>query len=226
VRVREVVVLLAVALVVTGCGRAGGEDFQPTHNGVVALTGDVTVGQTLNPAGDRLAGVDLQVATYAQAPDAEGTLRVTVRDADTRSALAVAEVDGEDLADLRWTPVRFDPPVTVDDVVLVEASWEGGTPLALLANIPEETRPRNAEVLLNDPYAEGTLVVDGRPEPGDLVFRVRGTAGPAGGLAQVAEVAASAGSRLLAEPAFAVIWLLGLLGGLVLAVRGLRRRAS
>ena len=162
--------IMALLVLTGGCGRAGGEDFQPTHNGAVRIPPGGMVGQPVNPAGDTVAAVG--------------------------------------------------------DVVLVEATWEGATSLALLANIPEDPGQRSGTrpVLVNDPYGDGTLVVDGQPEPGDLTFRVRGTAGPTAFLGQLAEVAASAGGRLLAEPLFAVLWLLALVGGTVLAVRGLRHR--
>lgn len=219
--------VMALLVLTGGCGRAGGEDFQPTHNGVVQVTGDGAVGQTVNPAGDTVAAVDLQVATYAQAPDPAGELEVALRDPATLDLLGSATLAGEDLQDLAWTPVTFDPPVPVGDVVLLEATWSGATSLALLANVPDtdDTGTRSGQdVLVNDPYGDGTLVVDGRPEPGDLTFRVRGTAGPTAFLGQLAEVAASAGSRLLAEPFFATSWVLAVLGGAVLAVRGLRNR--
>ena len=212
---------MVAMLLLTGCARTGGEPFQPTHNGPLPLEEGATVAQTINPAGDAISGLDVQVATYAAPADPDGALTLALRDPDTGRRIARTSVPGSDLADTTWVAIRFDEPVDVPDVVLAELSWEGATPLALWANTPASPQVRSAGVP-NDPYEDGELVVDGLPRTGDLAFRVRGVAGPSTALAQLGEVVASAGSRLLAEPIFAILWLLALVGGVALAVRGLR----
>lgn len=212
-------------LLLTGCARTGGEPFQPTHNGPLPLDEGTTVGQTINPAGDAITGLDVQVATYAAPADPDGTLTLALRDPDTGQRIARTSVAGTELADATWVSLRFDTPVDVPDVVLAELSWEGATRLAVWANTPASPQVRSAG-MPNDPYEDGELVVDGLPRAGDLAFRVRGAAGPGAALVQLGEVVASAGSRLLAEPVFATLWVLAMVGGVALAVRGLRPRRS
>lgn len=220
-----------LAVMAVGCGRAGGEAFQPTQNTNFPLAEGHTVGQTINPVGGVVAGVDLQVATYARPADPDGTLEVTVRDPGSREVLGTAEVSGDDIDDLAWLKVSFDPAVAVDGPVLVETSWDGANPLALLANAPNDDEPVGAvdvrsalPDLVNDPYPAGQAVVDGVPAAGDLAFRVRGPGGPGAALGQVVEVVASTANRLAEQPLFALVWLVALAGSGALIVRGFRRR--
>lgn len=222
--------LLVLAALAAGCGRAGGEAFQPTQNTSFRLEAGHTVGQTINPAGDVVAGVDLQVATYARPADPEGTLEVALRDPFTGDLLGATEVAGSDIEDLVWLKVSFDPPVAVEGPVLVETSWDGPNPLALLANAPNDDEPAGAvnvrsalPDLANDPYPAGQAVIDGVPTTGDLAFRVRGSGGPSAALGQVAEVAASTANRLIDQPLFTLFWLVALAGCAFLIARGFRR---
>lgn len=212
-----------IALVaVPGCARAGGQPFQPTLNTAIVLDDGDRIGQTVNPAGP-VSAVDLNVATFDAPADPDGVLTVTIRDvADDRTGGVVssAEIRGAELADGTWVAAAFDPPVEVADVALVEATWEGATPLALWANTTQD----GTAAITNDPYSGGQLVIDGRPVDGDLAFRVVGPGGVRPAAAQVAEVARSTAARTAADPVFAVAWLLALAGGVVLAVRGLWRR--
>lgn len=217
----RLVVALGLLLVLGGCARAGGEAFQPTLNTPLALPSDTAIGQTFNPAGDAVQAVELQVATYAAPADPDGVLTVELRDPVDGSVLDTAQVAGADMGDSTWVRASFDTPVAVPDVVLAEATWRGATPLALWANVPLEGADRSSVV--NDPYADGQLVRDGRPTEGDLSFRVLGAGGAGAGTSQVVEIARSAGARLADQPLFTAVWLLALVGALALAVVGLRR---
>lgn len=213
---------LGLLLALSGCARAGGEAFQPTLTQPLTLEEGRTVGQTFNPVGDAVTGVDLHVATFAATADPEGVLTVELRDADNGAVLDTAQVAGEDLADATWVRASFGTAVPVGDVVLLEASWQGDSPLALWANTPP---PGPGRELVNDPYPAGQLVIDGRPVEGDLAFRVHGAGGLAAGVGQAVEVARSTGARLAEEPVFTALWALALLGCAALAVSGWRRRA-
>lgn len=220
---REMVVVVLLVLLGVGCGRAGGEPFQPTLNGVVPLSDDPggMVAQMINPAGEAVSAVAVEVATYAAPADPDGVLTLRLRDPDGGAVLAAGEVRGADLADATWAQVRFDPPVAVADLVLLEATWSGATPLALWANTaPQERDPAVQDA--NDPYPGGSLLIDGQPVEGDLVFRVQGGGGLATALRQVAEVVRSAASRATAQPLFALVWVMALTGSTIMAVRGLR----
>ncbi|WP_370327777.1 hypothetical protein [Euzebya sp.] len=216
-----VVVLLAGA---AGCGRVGGEPFQPTLNTPITLEAGEVVGQTVNPADDRVSGLAVVVATFAADPDPTGELEVALRDPASGEVLASAAVPGDVLVDGGWAEARFEPAVEVGDVVLAEVGWQGGSPLALWANTPLE----GTDGITNDPYAGGELVaggsVAGGSIEGDLAFRVISPSGPGEVVDQVVEVARSTGARLADEPVFAVLWLLAAAGGLTLAAWGLRRR--
>lgn len=213
--------LLLLLVLAGGCARAGGEAFQPTLNEPLPLEAGRTLGQSLNPAGSAVAGVDLQVATYDAPADPEGILTVTLVDPVSGDVLDTAQVGGDAMADASWVRADFGTPVAVGDVVVVEASWDGDTPLALWANVP----PAGPAVeVVNDPYPDGQLVRDGRPSDGDLAFRVVGAGGVGAGAGQLAEVVRSTGARLADQPAFAVLWGLAVVGAAALAVVGLRAR--
>ncbi len=235
-----VLALPLVALVVAGCARVGGEAFQPTHNGVVPLEGDATAGQTFRSATGAVRGVDLLVATFGEAADADGTLTVTLTEAATGEELARAEVAGGELADNAWVAVRFGAPVPVADAAAVEAGWDGTRPIALRANVPpaepaelgqgEGERGDSSEgadqtaPLLNDPYPGGELLRDGAPATGDLAFRVVGDPGPGDVIATAGGLARGLAAGLAAQPLFGVAWVLLLGGALLLALRGLHGR--
>lgn len=218
------VVLALVALVLAGCARVGGEAFQPTHNGVVPLEGDATAGQTFRSATGAVRGVDLLVATFGEAADADGTLTVTLADAATGQELARAEVAGGELADNAWVAVRFGAAVPVGDAAAMEATWDGTRPVALRANTPPAGDHEGGDRLLNDPYPGGELLRDGAPATGDLAFRVVGDPGPGDGIATAAGLARGLAAGLAAQPLFGVAWVLLLGGALLLALRGVGGR--
>lgn len=221
---RSPLALLVLLLALAGCARVGGEPFQPTLNSPVTLEPDAVLGQTFNPAGTLVQAVEVQVATFDAPADAEGVLTLVLREPVGGGLLDTAQVAGADLADASWVRASFDTAVEVPDVVLAEVSWDGATPLALWANLP--LSGDGSESIVNDPYAGGQLVRDGRPAEGDLAFRVIGGGGVGAGAAQVVEVARSTGAGLLDEPVFAVLWGLALVGCGALAVVGLRRRGA
>lgn len=212
-----VVVLLVV---LPGCTRAGGEPFQPTHNEVIPLTGGTEVSQVINPAGQRISGLDVPLATYAAPADPAGQLVLTLSDPDDGQVLARTAVDGARLADGTWTSLTTDAPVEVGDLVVATLRWDGATPLALYANTTRRDdvldgiriRDGAGEALVNDPYPAGDLRVDGQPVPGDLAFRVRGAAGAGAWGGQLTEVAASAAARMADTPLFAILWVAALVG--------------
>ncbi|MEE8602524.1 hypothetical protein [Euzebya tangerina] len=159
----------------------------------------------------------MSVATFAQEPDPEGILTVTVEGASGPRETAVS---GADLTDGAWVAASFDPPVVVGDLAEVQLSWDGATPLAVWSN-----RTLAGTVgIENDPYAAGQLVVDGRPTDGDLAFRVVTTDGSVSD--HVVEVVRGAGARLLDQPWFALVWLVLLGGAGVLVALGRRRQVS
>lgn len=211
---------MLLTVLVVGCGRVGGDPFQPTLNTPLRLDPGQTIGQTFDPTGP-ISGFDIDVATFAQTPDPDGILRIVLTEVGDSSVRATAEVPGAALEDGAWTGVDLTTPVTIDGVALVELAWEGRTPLAVWAN----TTLEGTSGITNDPYAPGQLVVDGRGVEGDLAFRVRGPSGIGSAVSQLVEVLASTGSRMRAEPAFTVLWVLAMAGSVALAVTGLRRRS-
>ncbi|MGH8909496.1 MAG: hypothetical protein ACRD0K_24105 [Egibacteraceae bacterium] len=215
---------LAALLVLAGCARLGGEAFQASHSGAVPL--DAPVGQTFRPATSGIRGIDLLTATYGQEQDPSGTLRATLRDAQSGTALAVVSVGGDRIGDNRWVPVRFDPPVPAPEVASITVTWDGDTPVALRANVPPaDFDPVEQDA--NDPYPGGELLRDGVPAAGDLAFRVLGTGGPRETAAQLVGMVQSAGGRLLRdELGFALSWLALLAGAVTLAVIGFRQRRT
>lgn len=227
----HLLLLVLLAALAGGCARAGGEAFQPTLNSPVLIEPDGSVGQTLNPVTDVVRGVDVPVATFAAEADPAGTLELSLLPADETGAdeppLGTARIAGADLADSAWVTARFEPPVRHDGPLLLTATWDGATTLALWANRPPDEAAASpfapGEVPANDPYLDGQLVIDGRPAEGDLAFRVRGAGDAAAGLEQLQEVARSTAARLADGPAFALAWALLVAGSAALAVRGLRR---
>lgn len=219
-----VLLLLAGALLLSGCGRLGGWPLQQSQNATVRLEPGTRVGQTFAPAGAAVAGVDVLTATFATTPD--GVLTVRLRDGTGGEVLATDEVDGADVRDNGWTPARFDPPVASPELAAVELAWEGDAPIALYANLPPDdlTGPEvgGGERLLNDPYAGGELVRDEIPAVGDLAFRAVGAGGAGAAGRMLRDTAADAAAALRRTPVFAVGWALLLLGGASLAIWGLR----
>ncbi len=211
--------LTSLAVLSTGCGRVGGDPYQPALNTPLQLEAGRTIGQTFDPAGP-VSGIDVTVATFAETPDPDGILRLVLREVGDDTVRATADVAGADLEDGTWVGADLGTPVTIDGVALMELTWEGTTPLALWA----DTTLEGTAGIVNDPYAPGQLVLDGRPVDGDLAFRVTGPAGFGPAVEQVAEVARSTAARLRDEPLFTVLWGLAAVGSAVLAVTGLRRR--
>lgn len=215
---------VAVALVagLAGCGRAGGQPFQPALNTPVQVNGDTVIGQTLNPPGDTITGLDLSIATFGASADPDGELTVTLRPVTASGPAVQARVDGSDISDGAWVTATFDPAAPGDGVVLAEMTWEGSTPLALWADVPLE----DTEGIVNDPYPPGQLVIDGQPTQGDLAFRVRADGGLTAAARQLRQTLTTAGLRLLDQPVFFAIWLLGVIAMAWLAVTGFRPRRS
>jgi hypothetical protein len=223
VGVPAVAVLAVLAVLSGGCGRVGGDPFQPTSNTPLRLDDGERLGQTIDPDG-AISAVAVNVATFDAPPDPDGVLTVTLSrlagGGGAPEVLGEADVAGADLVDGGWAAAAFPAPVAVDGVALVEITWTGSTPLALWANRTQE----GTRGIANDPYAGGQLVLDGQPAAGDLAFRVTGPAGAGEAVAQVAEVLRSTAARSADDPVFAVGWVLALAGALALAVRGLRTR--
>lgn len=212
------VLLLLVCLLPAGCARVGGDPAQWSHNTVMPLSEEGTVGQTFGVASEALVGVDVLMATFGQMADPAGALEVDLRDAATGDALASTTTPGGAITDNSWSPVRFDPPVKVDGPVAIELSWRGASPVAVRANRPREQV--DGETLVNDPYPDGQLLLDGEPATGDLAFRVVGSNGPEVLPATVAGLLRSAVSGLLQQPLFAAAWSGLLLGCVALVVVG------
>lgn len=211
---------LLLLLAVAGCARVGGEAFQPTVTDALRLGDGRAVGQTFRTAGDRIAAVDLLVATFGE-PAPSGTLAVTVRAGADEPATAEIRVDGGALADNDWVRLRLDEALPSAGVASVEARWLGEGTIGLWANVPPVDRPE--DVPLNDPYPGGELLLDGRRAPGDLAFRVAGTGGTAGAVAAAAGFLRSAGARLLDAPLFAAVWLVLVAAAGAVAARSFRR---
>jgi hypothetical protein len=218
---RWLLLLVLAGALATGCARLGGEPQQPSHNAALQVTAERTVGQTFEVRGSGVAGVDLLVATFSQPADPSGTLEVVLRDAVGGAEVAVAEVPGGDLADNSWVAVRFDGAQEVGGRPAVEVRWDGASPVALRANVPPDPLP--PDVLVNDPYPFGELVLDGELAAGDLAFRVVGADGLAAAPRTARGLVGGLLRGLAGTPAFAVLWLVLLSGCAALAVVGLRR---
>jgi hypothetical protein len=217
--VRAAAVLLTLGLL-SGCGRAGGEAFQPTVNAALPLDEGRTLGQSFRPATEGVAGVDLLMATFGAVPDPDGQLAVVLRDATSGRVLARSSVPGTAIGDNTWASARFDPPAAAPAVAAIELTWDGGGRVGLWANVPPPDP--GPDRLLNDPYPGGELLVDGEHAAGDLAFRVVGTRGATGVPRALAGVAAGALRGLGDRPLFAAVWALLLAAAVVLAVAGFR----
>lgn len=211
---------LVCCLALVACSRLGGEPFQQSHNDVVALTDAAEVGQTFTVPDAVVTRVELLVATFGEVAD--GRLVVTV--SDSESWLGRGEIEGADLADNGWVGIELDPPVPVQGTALLEVARDGVAPVGVYADRPPaDVTPAavaDDEVLLNDPYAGGTLVLDGESQPGDLAFRVAGS-GSAVGL--TGAIAGDAGRGAARTPLALAAWLAVLAALSVAAVLGLRR---
>lgn len=212
---------MAIATIaLAGCARTGGDAFQATLTDAVAVH-DEPAGQTFTPGAERLAGLDLLLATFSERPDPDGELVVSLVDRDTRAAVATAEVSADNIADGAWVPVRFDEPARPPSDPAFTVEWTGDSPVGVWANVP----PADADAdqrLINDPYPGGQLLRDGRPAAGDLAFRVVGDVGPAEPLRALARLAGGAVLALAAVPWFGLVWAGLLAGALALAVGGFR----
>jgi hypothetical protein len=212
----------------SGCARLGGEAFQPTHSLDIPFTGslDTPIGQTFRPATKAIAEIDLLTVTYAQLADPRGALTVTLADGLGGRQLARVVVNGAQVEDNHWLPVRFDPPVLAPEVSAITVRWHGTAPVGLLANAPPPGFDRTAQAV-NDPYPGGQLTISGMPAAGDLAFRVVGTGGAGAAARQLVGMARSAGGRLLRdELGFTLGWLGLLIGAMALAITGLRQRTN
>lgn len=194
-------------MAVSGCAAAGSLVFQPTSTRVLPLGGDTTIGQTLGLPGATVTGVDLNVATFAQLPQPDDALVVSVDDARTR-------VPATDLVDNAYVAATFDEPVVLGpDGGRLTVRWTGDTGVALYANVPDEDPPAGA--LRNDPYPAGTLLLDGEPSAGDLAMRVRGAPAP-----RAEGPGSTALARLGQRPGFLITWLIALAVCGVVALSG------
>lgn len=218
VRPLALVLLLVLLLALPACQRVGGEAFQETFNQPLALTNEVTVGQTFRPATDGVAGVNVLLATYGTRPDPAGTLSAVLRDALSGQQLAHVALPGDALGDNEWAPIRFAQPVPAPAVAALELTWDGGPGVAVWADAP---LPQPVDGFLNDPYPGGELLLGGRPAPGDLAFRVVGTGG-AGALPRtLREIAGRGVALLVGDREFALAWVAALTCAAGLALVGL-----
>ncbi len=212
---------LAVALLApAGCARLGGEVLVASHNSVLPVTEETSVGQTFSVAGSAVRGVDLLVATFAAPADPQGVLTVTLFSERGGEVLDVVEVPGTQIHDNSWVAVRFSEPQPLAGRPAFEVTWDGASQLALRANVPRHPIP--PDVLINDPYPGGELMINGELAAGDLAFRVVGADGAAAWPRTLVGLARGAVRGLLQRPLFAVGWLLALVGSAALAVWGLR----
>lgn len=219
-----VAALVAVAAL-AGCARAGGDAFQATVTDAVRVD-ERPAGQTFRPGADRLAGVDLLIATFGERPDPEGRLVVTLADHDSGEAVASAELGADALADEnRWVPVRFDEPAPAPETAALTVEWTGGSPVGVWANVPPADADPD-ERLVNDPYPGGQLLRGGEPAAGDLAFRVVGDVGADEPLRALARLAGGAVRSLATAPAFGLAWAVLTLGAVGLAVAGFRAARS
>ncbi len=221
---RRPLAALAALILLTGCARLGGEEFQASHSGAVLL--GPTVGQTFRPATSAVRGLDVLTVTYGEDLDPDGRLRVTLFDGQRGKRLATATVSGERIDDNEWVPLRFDPPVPSPEIAEFTVAWDGDTPLGLRANVPPRGFDRR-EQDPNNPYPGGQLRRNGSAAYGDLAFRVLGTGGTGEAITQLTGMFGSAGNRLVHdELPFAVAWLALLTGALALAIMGFRSHSS
>lgn len=218
-RIGVAALLFLGAVGLTGCQEASGEAFQYSLNAPVMLGGE-PVGQTFRPVTERVAGVDVLVATFDRPADPQGRLRAVLRDGDGR-VLARTTVDGADLGNDEWAPVRFSPPVPAPEVAAFELTWDGSSPLAVWANVPLDEP--GEDDLLNDPYPGGQLLRDGEPAVGDLAFRVVGSGGPLDAARNLGRILRAGASRLAGDPLFLGLWVTALVGAGALGAWGLRR---
>lgn len=216
-------VLAGMALAVlgaTGCARTGGDAFQATLTEAVAAH-EEPVGQTFTPGADRVAGVDLLLATFSERPDPDGELVVSLVNRDTSATVATAEVPADAVADGQWAPARFEEPASPPPEPAFRVEWTGDSPVGVWANVPPPDAD-GEQRLINDPYPGGELLRGGEPVTGDLAFRVVGDVGPVEPLRALGRLAGGAVLTLAAVPWFGVVWAVLLVGAVALAVGGFR----
>jgi len=219
---RRILVILALVLVLCACERVGGEAMQATRNTVVDLTDAPVTGQSFQSPTGSVAGIDLLMATYGDAPDTAGILEVELVDLESGDMLASAAVDGAELADNAWAPVRFDRTAAVDGPAAFLVAWDGEGQVGLHANTPPADY--TGEELLNDPYPGGELIVDAEAAPGDLAFRIVGAPGPGTVVATAIGLVRGAGAALARQPLFGIGW--GVLFLAAMALTGYGWRAG
>jgi hypothetical protein len=212
--------VLALALA-GGCAGLSGEAYQPTLTTPVVVDANLGIGQTFAPQSRAVAGVDLLVATFRVPVDPAGRLTVVLRDGPGGAVLAETVIEGAEVRDNRWVAARFDPPVPAPELAVVEARWDGDSPLGLYANIPPA--PLDGSRLRNDPYPSGELVVHGNRAAGDLAFRAVGVPDAAAARKTALRLGGGAARGLAARPAFAAGWGVLVLGCVGLTLVGRRR---
>lgn len=217
-RIGVAALLVVGAVVLAGCQAASGEVFQYSFNQPLLLGDGPPIGQTFRPVTGEVAGVDVLVATFDEPVDTAGELRAVLRDGEDGRVLARATVEHADLGNTEWAPIRFAPAVPAPEVAAVELTWDGASPLAVWANVPQA----DATDLHNDPYLGGQLLRAGEPAVGDLAFRVVGSGEPADAARNLARILRGGASRLADAPLFVGFWLVALAGAVALAVHGLR----
>lgn len=218
---RRLLAISALVALAAGCGRVGGEPFQPTVTQALTLGEGRTIGQTFRPADDQVTGVDVLLATFGRDVPADAALHVALLDGPGGPPLWRDVIDGADIADNAWTGASGEAERPAGDVVELRLTWAGPGAIGVYANVPPADR--DPATPLNDPYPGGELLLGGTPAPGDLAFRVTSPSGPGEAVGALAELARSAGARLLDRPLFAVVWVVLLAVSAALALRGLGR---
>ncbi len=120
-----------------------------------------TVAQSFIPRINNLSRIDIFLGTYGRVLHSDLIFRL-YRGGPKGRGVAEVRVPGSKIKDNLFTPIEF-PPV----------ANSGGKIFTFVLTMPDASETDGPSVWLGsgEAYARGSLFVDGRPSPGDCVFR-------------------------------------------------------
>ena len=125
------------------------------------ITGGTEIGQTFVSSMNNLSGFSIKLATYARMN--EGHVTIGIRNYGDDQPIYSTRIKSESLADnayydMRFPPIKFSKGKKYYIYVNSEASTAGHSITAYMSK--------------KDTYAGGSLIRNGKVEPGDLAFKV------------------------------------------------------
>lgn len=209
---------LSALACLSGCARAGGEPAQFSVNSGLGLDAGQTITQTVNPAGDVIKAIDVQVLAIPSPGD--GVVHLDIGEGNRQ--LSHISVPIGDIHE-GWVSFVPEQPLIIPDVINLAFSVTGEGTLLLAANsTPTDADPKVEPA--HDPYPQGEGRHNNKPITGDLVFRVQGPASTTALTHQLSAMMKEGAKRLLNQPTFTAFWAAGLAIAFGLMGLGFARR--